>query len=357
MDQVRGLPPLVSQLRDLLARRQGRLSVVEAARALGRSVRSLQRELGEAGYSYRQEQQAVQLRLRFSFQNLVSGKKLVAYDATGSNPVVLATFNHNVTGFDAGDTILAATPELAAAAGITPDFTLTQRIPDSYVRSTVTMRIEERLRSLSQEIFSRTRLETVIADFDLYPELRATRPMETVVEYMRTKIQVDTVRDDAFKISYTAGAPRTAMIVTDRLSKMFIDENMHDRSAGAENINQFLESQLDDSRQQLIAHEKKLEEVYIFPAVRKTPGGAASYIDVLLGQHERGRDITNYILSISQADRIASNSVEPLAKALESFVRMYEHHAAIEDTVIFPAWKAVTGEAQLDDLGEKFEEI
>jgi len=78
-------------------------------------------------------QQAVQLRLRFSFQNLVSGKKLVAYDATGSNPVVLATFNHNVTGFDAGDTILAATPELAAAAGITPDFTLTQRIPDSYL--------------------------------------------------------------------------------------------------------------------------------------------------------------------------------------------------------------------------------
>jgi len=78
-------------------------------------------------------QQAVQLRLRFSFQNLVSGKKLVAYDAAGSNPIVLATFNHDVTGFDAGDTILATTPELAAAAGITPDFTLTQRIPDSYL--------------------------------------------------------------------------------------------------------------------------------------------------------------------------------------------------------------------------------
>ena len=135
-----------------------------------------------------------------------------------------------------------------------------QRIPDSYVRSTVTMRIEERLRSLSQEIFSRTRLETVINEFDLYPELRATRPMESVVEHMRTKIQVDTVRDDAFKITYTAGAPRTAMIVTDRLASMFIDENTKDRSVGAENINQFLESQLDDSRQQLIEHEKKLEE-------------------------------------------------------------------------------------------------
>ncbi len=33
-----------------------------------------------------------------------------------------------------------------------------------------------------------------------------------------------------------------------------------------------------------------------------------------------------------------------LVTALESFVRMYEHHAAIEDTVVFPAWKASLGE-------------
>jgi len=104
-------------------------------------------------------------------------------------------------------------------------------------------------------------------------------------------------------------------------------------------------------------HEKKLEETFIFPTVRSAPGMAGAYVDVLLQQHVRGREITDYVLSITKADRIASNSVEPLAKALESFVRMYEHHAAIEDTVIFPAWKAVTGEAQLDDLGEKFEEI
>jgi hemerythrin-like domain-containing protein len=49
--------------------------------------------------------------------------------------------------------------------------------------------------------------------------------------------------------------------------------------------------------------------------------------------------------------------VEPLAKALESFVRMYEHHAAIEDTVVFPAWKATAGQAEIDELGERFEEI
>jgi hemerythrin-like domain-containing protein len=104
-------------------------------------------------------------------------------------------------------------------------------------------------------------------------------------------------------------------------------------------------------------HEKQLEEVFIFPAVKKVPGAAAGYVDVLLAQHVRGREITDYLLSISQADRIASNSVEPLAKTLESFVRMYEHHAAIEDTVVFPAWKAAVGGNELDALGEKFEEI
>ena len=104
-------------------------------------------------------------------------------------------------------------------------------------------------------------------------------------------------------------------------------------------------------------HEKKLEEVFIFPIVKKSPGTLASYVDVLMEQHERGRLITDYVLSITKADRIPSNNVEPLAKALESFARMYEHHAAIEDTVVFPAWKSAVGEGELDSLAAKFEEI
>jgi polysaccharide chain length determinant protein (PEP-CTERM system associated) len=135
-----------------------------------------------------------------------------------------------------------------------------QRIPESYVHSTVTMRIEDRLRSIQQEIFSRSRLEKIIDEFSLYPEMRQSRPLETVVEYMRTNIVVETVRDDAFKVSFTDGVPRTAMIVTDRLASMFIDENTRDRSVMADSTNQFLESQLTDARTRLVTHERKLEE-------------------------------------------------------------------------------------------------
>jgi len=104
-------------------------------------------------------------------------------------------------------------------------------------------------------------------------------------------------------------------------------------------------------------HEKRLEEVYIFPTIKSAPGGAGAYADLLVAQHTRGREITDYLLSVSKADRISTNQVEPLAKALESFVRMYEHHAALEDTVVFPAWKAATGEQEYEDLSAKFEEV
>ena len=49
--------------------------------------------------------------------------------------------------------------------------------------------------------------------------------------------------------------------------------------------------------------------------------------------------------------------MKTLAKTLEAFVRMYEHHAAIEDTIVFPAWKAAAGQSQLDELGARFEDI
>src|SRR2546429_3893749 len=46
-------------------------------------------------------------------------------------------------------------------------------------------------------------------------------------------------------------------------------------------------------------HEKKLEEAYIFPAVQKAGGGAESLPAILIAQHTRGREITDYIISVT----------------------------------------------------------
>jgi hemerythrin-like domain-containing protein len=104
-------------------------------------------------------------------------------------------------------------------------------------------------------------------------------------------------------------------------------------------------------------HAQKLEEAHIFPGVQKAGGLTAAYVGVLTAQHQRGRELTDYILATTSGDKFSAVTAITLAKVLESFVRMYEHHTAIEDTVIFPAWKQTITLAQMDELAEKFEEI
>jgi len=102
-------------------------------------------------------------------------------------------------------------------------------------------------------------------------------------------------------------------------------------------------------------HERKLEEAYIFPKIGKGP--AAGLVDTLLKQHQRGREITAFILGATASGTVSAANAEPLARAFETFVRMYQNHTAREDTVIFPAWKAALSGREIEELGDKFEDI
>jgi hemerythrin-like domain-containing protein len=104
-------------------------------------------------------------------------------------------------------------------------------------------------------------------------------------------------------------------------------------------------------------HEKKLEEAYIFPAVKKAGGEAAGYPDILVAQHNRGREITDYILAVTKGAKLDADKAEPLALAMDTLVRMYRPHAAREDTIVFPAWKQTLTAKQLDEMNDKFEDI
>lgn len=104
-------------------------------------------------------------------------------------------------------------------------------------------------------------------------------------------------------------------------------------------------------------HERKLEETHIFPVVKKAAGAPAGLIDVLIEQHNRGRDATDYILDLTKAAKFSPENAAVLVNALTVFVRMYRPHAAREDTVVFPAWKQILTAEQLDEMNDKFEDI
>ena len=135
-----------------------------------------------------------------------------------------------------------------------------QRVPEAYVRPTVTTRIEDRLQTIAQQILSRTRLERIIQDFNLYAEERQTEIMEDIVEDMRRDIELQVVRGDSFRVSYVGHDPRMVMRVTERLAGLFIEENLREREVQAEGTNQFLQAQLEDARRRLIEQEKKVED-------------------------------------------------------------------------------------------------
>jgi polysaccharide chain length determinant protein (PEP-CTERM system associated) len=135
-----------------------------------------------------------------------------------------------------------------------------QRVPETYVKPATSERIEDRLGSIREQILSRTRLENIINDLDLYPDLRRHYLMEDLIEQMRNDIAITVARDDSFRVSYVSSNPISAMKVTEQLATAFINQNLKDREVLAQGTNAFLSTQLEDAKRRLLEHEKKLED-------------------------------------------------------------------------------------------------
>jgi polysaccharide chain length determinant protein (PEP-CTERM system associated) len=140
-----------------------------------------------------------------------------------------------------------------------------QRVPDAFVRSTVTIRTEDRLEALSQQVQSRTQLERMIRELDLYAADRALQPMQDIVERMRGSITMALVRParnqpaDAFYLRFKYGDPTMAARVTERLGTLYVEYNARERGELAQGTNQFLETQLAEAKNRLEAQDKKLQ--------------------------------------------------------------------------------------------------
>ncbi|HSL23442.1 MAG TPA: GNVR domain-containing protein [Vicinamibacterales bacterium] len=181
-------------------------------------------------------------------------------------------------GLAAVPTIARLVPELYRSETLI--MVVPQRVPDSYVKSTITEKVEDRLPSISDQILSRSRLERIILDFDLYAHERATGIMEDVVQRMRSDIDVKLEGKESFRVSYVSHEPKTARQVTERLASLYIEENLRDRENLADSTNLFLESQLQDAKRRLIEHEKKLEE-YRRRYAGQLPSQLASNLQVI----------------------------------------------------------------------------
>lgn len=133
-----------------------------------------------------------------------------------------------------------------------------QKVPADYVKATVTTDIDERLKTLEQQITNRDNLERIISEMNLYPVLRSEQPMEKAIEQMRkTDLAVER-RGDVFRIHFKDQDPVRAAAVANRISELFITQNLKMREGQAQGTSTFLETELAATKAKLEQQEARI---------------------------------------------------------------------------------------------------
>ena len=146
------------------------------------------------------------------------------------------------------------------------------KVPTNYVQSVITTDIDSRLEAFSRQILSRSNLEKIMKDFNMYTEPKyGLLFVEDKIADMRKRISVELMRRAmplrsgignayAFSISFEGKVPEEVMKVTNALASYFIDENIRFRETEVVGTSNFLDEELIPIREELVAKEKELKE-------------------------------------------------------------------------------------------------
>jgi len=154
--------------------------------------------------------------------------------------------------------VLRATPVYEAETLI---LVQPQEVPQNFVRSIVQRGVEDRLRTITQQVTSRTNLETIIDEHELYAN--TTMKLEAKVARCRTSIRVNVGGGQGggtFGITFRDTDPEKVKDVTNALASNFISENLKIRESQALGTSSFLADELESVRRRLEKKEETLKK-------------------------------------------------------------------------------------------------
>jgi polysaccharide biosynthesis transport protein len=138
-----------------------------------------------------------------------------------------------------------------------------QKVPEKYVSPTVSSDPAQRLTTITQQVLSSTRLQQIIDEMNLYPELRGKMSREEIIDNMRKYITI-TVKQgsssglSAFTIEYEGTQANQVARVANELAASFIAWNLKNREQQSIDTTDFLNNQLATAKTSLEEQEKKL---------------------------------------------------------------------------------------------------
>jgi len=179
-----------------------------------------------------------------------------------------------------------------------------QKLPASYVNSTVTMTIQERIHAITQEILSRTGLEKIISEFGLY---RSSGPRTTIdarVKKLRKKVSIDfRRRENSFRLSYESENPEKAQQVASRLASLFIEENLKLREQRAVGTTVFIKAEA-DRLQKVVEEQEARINLYRAKYQYELPGQLPANLSRL---EQLRRDLESNFLRLSGLEERKAN--------------------------------------------------
>ena len=144
-------------------------------------------------------------------------------------------------------TVLPNVYQSSALILVTP-----QRVPTSFVASTVTVDLGERMQSITQEIMSRTQLEKIVQEFNLYVKVIS---LEDRINALRNSIKIESRRNNVFQLAFASEDPEKAKQVTSRLAALFIEQNLNVREQQAQGTRSFINAEAERLRNELEEQE------------------------------------------------------------------------------------------------------
>jgi uncharacterized protein involved in exopolysaccharide biosynthesis len=152
-----------------------------------------------------------------------------------------------------------------------------QEISEDFVQSNVSDFVEERIAKINQLVLHRDNLLKIAENFNLYPDAKNGISNDDIVNKMKQNIVLEPIESDlqvqinnrkssfnlAFTLSYLGEDPESAMKVTERLSNLFLEEDIRRRERVVSSTNEFLKAEQMRIKSKIDTYEKKISEYKI----------------------------------------------------------------------------------------------
>ena len=149
-----------------------------------------------------------------------------------------------------------------------------QEIPQELVRSAVTSFADQRVQVISQRVMTTQNLLELIDRYNLYPDIRQSKPREVLLQTMRNDISMKMISADvidprsgrpmqatiAFSVNYKSHSPELALKVANDLTSLYLNENLTSRTRMAEQTSSFFAEEADRQQTHIDELDKKLSD-------------------------------------------------------------------------------------------------